>query len=502
MSQLEEKKSYGQILKSTSLVGGSQVVSILLGIIRTKFFAIFLGPVGVGLMGVYNSLVQMISAIAGMGIGSSAVRQVAEATATGDKTRISRTVATVRRLSLLFGLSGALLMVLLSTPLARLSFGNANHGSAVAVLSITIFFGVLSAGLAALLQGSRRVADIASLTVLGSFFGTLFSIPVVYVWRESGVVPFLVIVSGMNFLATWWFARRVRFDKIKMTTHDITKESRGLIALGLAFMASGVMTAGVAYLIRVVLTNKFGLEGVGLYQAAYTLSGLYIGIILNAMGMDYYPRLTAVAERNETCNLLIKQQTEIGLMMATPAIIATLLFAPVVINVFYSTKFIPAYGILRWQILGVFLRVISWPVGYLILAKGKALLFFLTESASSLVHLALIMAATKLFGLEGTGIAFFGLYFIYTPTIFFLVRRLSGFSWSNKEFRLFGGIILVIGIAMALPSLTSPTIGLISGVLLTTIITVLCLRRIYFLAGREWFTAIPRQILGRLRSEK
>jgi enterobacterial common antigen flippase len=502
MTRSEETKSYGQILSSTTLVGGSQVISMLMGILRMKFFAVFLGPVGVGLMGMYNSMVQLVTAIAGLGIGSSAVRQVAESSGTGDRTRISRTALAVRRLSVFLGLFGALIMIIVRSPLSRLSFGDPKHGTAVGFLSLAIFFGVLSAGLTALLQGLRRVADIARITIFGSLFGTLLSIPVVYLLRESGIVPVLIIIATTNCGASWWFAHKITFVRSPMAWADLKSEGQGLISLGLAFMASSLMSAGVMYIIRVLLIRDFSLEGVGLYQAAFTLSGMYIGIILNAMGMDYYPRLAAVADDHETCNQMIRQQTEIGLLMATPAIIATLLFAPLVIKLFYSRMFISAYGVLRWQILGVFLRVVSWPVGYIILAKGKALVFFLVEFATNATHLALMMVAIKIFGLEGAGIAFFGLYALYAPVIFFIGRRYTGFSWLPSDIRLFFSLIFCIGVAFALPLLASDAMAMILGTLLTILISGFCLKKIYRLAGHEWFSAIKGKALGQLRFKK
>ena len=56
-----EKKNYGQILKSSSIMGGSQVVSILVGMVRVKLVAVLLGPVGIGLLGVFRSIDEMAS---------------------------------------------------------------------------------------------------------------------------------------------------------------------------------------------------------------------------------------------------------------------------------------------------------------------------------------------------------------------------------------------------------------------------------------------------------
>src|SRR5947207_2017819 len=67
-------KSYGDILKSSALIGGSAAISMVFGIIRTKVMALLLGPSGIGLIGVYNSISELARGIAGLGIKSSGVR--------------------------------------------------------------------------------------------------------------------------------------------------------------------------------------------------------------------------------------------------------------------------------------------------------------------------------------------------------------------------------------------------------------------------------------------
>jgi PST family polysaccharide transporter len=51
-----ESSSYGQILKSSALVGGAQIFNLLLGMVRTKFAATLIGPAGVGLIGNYSAI--------------------------------------------------------------------------------------------------------------------------------------------------------------------------------------------------------------------------------------------------------------------------------------------------------------------------------------------------------------------------------------------------------------------------------------------------------------
>src|SRR5512138_2353725 len=92
-------RSYRQILRSTLLMGGSSVVSILLGILRTKVLALLIGPAGVGLAGLFTSTTSLVTAIFGMGIGESAVRSIAASAE--DRGSVSRTASTVRRASLI-----------------------------------------------------------------------------------------------------------------------------------------------------------------------------------------------------------------------------------------------------------------------------------------------------------------------------------------------------------------------------------------------------------------
>ncbi len=181
-----ERHTYGQILKSSALIGGSSVLNVAIGIVRTKAMAVLLGPAGVGLMGLYGSIVDLAQSIAGMGINSSGVRQIAEAVGSGDTERIARTAMVLRRTSIVLGILGAVLLVVFSRQVSSVTFGSDQHAAAVALLSVAVFFRCVSAGQGALIQGMRRISDLAKMGVLGTLFGTIISIPLVYFLARRG----------------------------------------------------------------------------------------------------------------------------------------------------------------------------------------------------------------------------------------------------------------------------------------------------------------------------
>jgi PST family polysaccharide transporter len=497
-TNIQSNNSYGQILESTTVIGGSQVINIMLGIIRTKFLAVLLGPAGIGLMGLYSAVTGTVGAMAGMGIGSSGVRQIAEAAGTGDELKIARTTVTLRRTALVLGVLGMLLMMIFCVPLSRLTFGSTEYAWPIALLSVTLFLGAVSGGQVALVQGLRRIADLASLSVLGGLLGTVISIPMIFLWGKEGIVPFLITVSAMTILTSWWYARKIPVVQIILGWRESLREAKGLLSLGLVFMATGLMTTAVMYLIRVLVVRQLGMDGVGLYQAATTLSSLYIGVILGAMGMDFYPRLTAAAEDNKVCNRMVNEQTEVGLLIAAPGILATLTFAPLIIQIFYSASFIPAYEVLRWQIMGIFLRVVSWPMGFVILAKGEGRIFFWTELTANAVHVALVWTGMTFFGLKGTGMALFALYVFYTVMILAVMHRISGFRWTSINLRLNAILFIFIALVFLLPLYLPRGIALAVNTVIILAVSTYCLRKLYRLVGPEWFIDFNGKLRNRL----
>jgi enterobacterial common antigen flippase len=471
MSATNAKGSYREILTSSALVGGSQVANIAVGIVRTKAMAMLLGPAGFGLFGLYGSIANLTQSVAGMGINSSGVRQIAEAAGSGDQTRIGQTAAVLRRTSIVLGLLGAGLLMVFSRQVSRLTFGSTDRAAAVALLSIAVFFTLVSGGQGALIQGMRRIGDLSKMSVLGALLGAGISILLVYFFRERGVVPSLVGVAAMTIVTSWWYSRKIDVQKTSVTFSQVRQEASALLKLGCAFMASGFLTMGVAYFVRIVILRKIGFEAMGLYQSAWTLGGLYVGIILGAMGADFYPRLTASIQNYKECNRLVNEQTLVGLLLAGPGVLATLTFAPLVIGLFYSPKFSAAVGILRWICLGATMQVITWPMGFIIVAKGNQTIFFLAELAWTVVAITLAYICISSFGVNGAGIAFFGSYVFHAFLIYPIVHRLSGFRWSAASIQIGLFFLSLIGIVFcgfyALSFIVAVSVGALAVVICT-----------------------------------
>jgi len=486
-----DKKACGQILKASALIGGASLAGILIGMVRTKAMAVLLGPAGFGLMGLYNSITDLASSIATLGVNSSGVRQMAEAAGSGKPEQLARTAVVLRRISVLLGLLGAGLLALLAGQVSNWTFASDEHGDSIVVLSFVVFFACVAGGQGALIQGMRRIGDLAKMGILGSVLGTAISIPIVYLYGERGVVFALVGIAAMGALLSWWYARKIPLAAISLDASEVGRHAVELLKLGFAFMASALMMSGAAYVVRLILLQRAGVEAAGFYQSAWTLGGLYVGFILQAMGTDFYPRLTGVAKDNEACNRMVNEQAQVSLLLAGPGIIATLTFSPLIIELFYSAKFTGAAEILRWICLGMALRVVIWPIGFIILAKGAQGFFFWTELAWTVVHLGLAWVCVGIFGGAGAGIAFFGSYVFHGALIYPCVRHLTGFRWSaaNRQ----TGLLFLVLITPVFYSLLmhSFPVGMAVGALATLLSGIYSLRALVSLVPVE---EMPRPI--------
>jgi O-antigen/teichoic acid export membrane protein len=173
----EEQSSYRQIMKATSLFGGVQVFNILISVIRSKFIAVLLGPLGVGISGLLTATTGLVGSITNLGLSTSAVKDVAAAYITGDSKRIGTVVSVLRRLVWLTGIFGTVFTLCFSPWLSELTFGNKDYTLAFVLISITLLLTQINTGQLVVLQGMRKLQYLAKADMAGVVFALFTSLP-------------------------------------------------------------------------------------------------------------------------------------------------------------------------------------------------------------------------------------------------------------------------------------------------------------------------------------
>lgn len=385
-----------------------------------------LGPDGVGLINVFNSIIEPVMTFSSLGIQTSGVREIALAHKIGDEVKTANVVLTVRSLCWISGVFGTVLMVVLANPISIFAFQTSDKYISIALLGVIVLLKNISNAQTCLIQGLRRIKDLAKMNVYAGILSTIIIIPIYYFFKINGIVPALITTQVVILTLSWHYSRKVKIKEFKYQKNQFARETKALLKLGVPLMLTMLLTPIFSLGSRIYMLRIFQIEDIGKWSAAQMLSGILIGFILQAMAADYYPRLTSVSTDNIAMTDEVNAQAHIALLLATPALIATMLFTPLLITLFYSNEFDAAVPILRWSVFGMFGRVISWPISFIILAKSMGKFFFINDLLGYLTYILGLWFFTRNGNLTGAGQAFalqYGIGFVKALIYGFLIIR-------------------------------------------------------------------------------
>lgn len=399
------ENSFRNIIKGTSIFGGVQIFNILISAIRLKFVAIILGPTGMGVAGLFNSVSLTIQQFASLGLNLAVVKEIGYAKE--DKRQLSDVITAIRPLILMSASIGALLCLLFPGLLSDMTFGDVSYTGAFLILAAAVFFSISGSALMSVLQGLHAVKPLSKASVIGSSVGLIVGVPLYWLLGTNGIVPAMSILALSTCL---WYFLSLR-KELKVSPNEWSRELhlpilKRVLFMGLVLMSNDLFRNLVNFLINIFIRKNGGMEDVGFFQSCSTMTSQYSAIVFTAMAMDYLPRLSGVSGDNLRMCEVVNRQMEIVGLLITPTACAVIFFAPWVMQILQTDAFLKAVTLLRLMAFGVIIRALMYPLGYIIFAKDNRRLFFWMESiGANLLTLILTCGAFTLFGLNGLGYA-------------------------------------------------------------------------------------------------
>lgn len=452
--------AYRQIFKATSVIGGAQVISIVIGIARTKVFALLVGPAGVGLFGLLNTLMTTAGTVMQMGMSAVGTRQVAEAQATGDPARIALARRALTLATVVLALLGSSGMWLLREQLAVHVLRNGALADGVGWIGLGVGLSVAAMSQTSLIQGLSRMWDLAWLRIGGAVLVALIGLPIIWAFGVAAIPFFVILAPLASFAIGQVFVARIeRPAVVPAKLAELVGQWRIFITLGLPVVVSSITGMVAAVWIQAHIKAELGIAALGFYVAANTIASQYSSLVLTAMLGDYFPRLSVVIKDREAARRLVNQQTEVAILLAGPLILAIFALAPWVITLLYSEEFVRAANVLRWQALGALLMVIGWPMSFILLAAGAGRAYVVTGVVPMLVMVGATWLLMDRYGLIGAGMGYLVAYLVYLPLQFVLAAPQIGFFWNAAVWRALA--ILSAGFAGALLPVLAPSPALI-----------------------------------------
>lgn len=474
--------AFARILRSSALMGGASVLVLVAAFLRTKAIALMVGPAGVGLAGILVTFNGLFAMAAGWGLATAGVRTVAAAAPEEQAAKMTA----VRWLGVRLSWFGLLAVAVLFAPIGLWTFQPTDrHILELGLAGLAVPLLVAAGMWGALLQAQGHLRALATTQVVSAFAGVLLGLPLVYLCHQAGhsllgVTLGILVATGAPAVFMWWAARK-HCPAVVGTVPDRAL-IRELLQLGGALMVVGLLSQLSAYVARWIVLRHFGLESAGHYQAALAIASSLPGFVFAAMATDFFPRVAAAKDETEARSL-VEKQIQAGLLLALPLLAALLTMGRVCIHWLYTAdQFEPAIPLLTWMVWGVFFRLVSWPMGFWLQARGSNRSVLAVELVSNLILGLLPWVLIGPLGLVGAALAFAAGYVAYAVLMALVMRWRTG-HWIGARTWAWVGLA---GLALAVAQWSvASAVGDFWGLIPTGILGLLCAGIYYRTMRRE-----------------
>ena len=409
------------IVKAMGIFGGSQALVIALGILRNKFLAMWLGPLGVALNAIFISTQELIVSAVGLSLRTGGVRDLSAAVA-AERPQV---LANLLRVAATLALAGGALTLMLSPALSVWTMGGTTSSWwCFALLATGVAAAIaLDADMAAL-QADGQLKALARIPVAAAAVCTLAAIPL---YRLTGLQAVLPVYLLMTFTYAFMARRERRLHCLapsaSVSLRQAWRDAGPMLRLGGYLTVAAVAERLGGYLFIVYMTTSAGDTDLGLYQGGYTLINNYVMVIFTAISAEYYPRLAAVGRSAMRTRAFAGGEFKVAAWVLMPVVVAFISVSELVVRILYSSDFLPMVPYVDWGLCGIVARAFSYCLAFVILARGDGRTFLITEIAGAAIGLLLRIAGYRFGGFSGLGMAYILEYALYSLIVVWAWRR-------------------------------------------------------------------------------
>jgi O-antigen/teichoic acid export membrane protein len=440
------------MLKTTSLLGGSKVITIVVSIVRNKIFAVILGPSGIGFLGVLNASIELGRVLFSFGLDAATVRNIAQNHT--DKIVLNSLYRTSQWTGIVLGVASAIIFGLISPYLSNYFFGDSSKIWCFLVGAGALLFAPLIGVQFAFLQGIKQAKALAICQIVASVVSSILSIFLTIIYGINGAILSILVFSLASLIINRIFVSKFLYLKVpNIKFYDFIQGFRGLIILGSAFAINGIWLTLSNWLNISFLTEYFRAEDVtfqiGLFSAASMLGNFYINILISAMSANFYPQLISIANDKVKVKELLNHQTRLCMAIGVPVSIAMVITSPWLLQILYSKEFAEAKDVMRLLLFGMTIRFISCPIGFSLLACGSPRSIAVSEICMGATMISFSWIMIGKLGLIGVGLGLICANLVYLIGIGFAMKK-KGVYWSPHTLKIVVWTILTMGVGVFL----------------------------------------------------
>lgn len=414
------------LIKTSLLNSIAVVIKILTLLGINKVLAIYIGPTGYAAIGQFQNAVQMITTFASGAINTGVTKYTAEYHEDEDRQRLvwqsAGTIALVGSL-----VTGAAIAIL-NQQLAIWLLGDAEFGGVFLWFSATLVLFSFNALLLAILNGKREIVSLVMANVSGSVFAFAVTAILAIKYELFGALVALVIYQSISFFITLLLCGRKPWFKINYLVGRIDWPSAKNLGKYTAMALTSAVCVPVSHiLIRNHIGETFSWSAAGHWEAMWRLSGAYLMFVTSVLSVYYLPKLSELKSGFEIRNEIIAVYKIVMPAVLVCSLVIYLL-RDFIISFLYTEQFHPMRELFAWQMVGDSLKIGSWVLGFVLVARAYTKFVIATEILFSLFFYVSVVVFCSVFGVKGAVMAYALNYFFHVGVMYMILRYKGVFA--------------------------------------------------------------------------
>jgi len=464
-------------LKSIIILCASQVATTLVAIIRNKVLAVILGPSGVGLIAQLTTAQNFISSVVPMGMQVGTISQLCQLKS---QSLIAQCIATSQKVFFWLSMITTVVCLIFIKPITSITLGTNEFFLYMIPMLLGVPFLIQSNVWQSYLLANLEIKIYSKIGILTSFIGLIIVVPMVLIWGLWGAIINVLFIAAINYIIYAIYANKTISTSLKAEIKSApfnVETFKILRRFGWANLPVLALDLGIPFLIRIQIIRDLGLTSNGIYQAVLAISGALLTMPFNALTTYSFPTLSKLSDYREI-NGEVNTFSRLLLLICTFSCLIVLLFKDMAVQLLFSPKFFLAVGLLSWQVIGEFFKIVAMAIQLPLQPKERFKARNIINTLQKVVFIIILYLPPAAMRLEGAVWGYAASWFFTLFTAYLYTNRVNGFTFTRTNWRLFLTGTIAIFIIAFLP--LSEMRWRIGGVILATFWTVTAL------SLREW----------------
>lgn len=408
------------LVKTSILTAISTVIKVIAGFVINKIIALYVGPSGLAVVGQLQNFMSIITTFSNGAIAQGVVKYTAEYKTIEEKQKIFSSSIVI---SFICSFLISVLLFGFSDYLSELILKDSQYSSVFIVFGITVFLFALNTILMSILNGQKEIKKYVLVNIASSIFALFFTSFLIMQLNLIGALYALVVNQSVIFFVTLGFVVKSSWFKFEYFKHGMDKESLTKLSKFSLMAITSAITVPVSHLIvRNYIGENLSWEEAGYWQGIWYISTMYLMVITTSLSVYYLPKLSEIQDKME-----LKKEIFNGYKVIMPIVLVMsvmiFLLKEYVILIAFSENFMPMIDLFLWQLIGDVIKIASWLLGYITLAKSMTKTYISLEVFGSLSFVGLSIYFIDQYGLVGITYAYTINYIIYLFIISFVFKR-------------------------------------------------------------------------------